>query len=132
DIQVLQRADGCFAAESGAFDEYVYFAHTVSLLDGLTGLLGRNLSGIGRTFFAAAETADTSASPCQDTALRVGKRNDSIIKCRQDMHLSGWNGALRLLLANWCWWGSIFCHISSPFLYVLDADLGCAPPTAIR
>src|SRR5687768_6201475 len=96
------------------------------LLSGVACLFGSNLSGVRSALFRAAETASASAACCQNGALRVGKSNERVVKCSQNVHLPGRDAALDFLFLcsrrrsgrGWCggfWcWGrccGFFCHI---------------------
>ena len=58
-VEALHCSDRRIAAESDAFDEDVDGTQAMQALDDLGRFFGGNLSCVGGTFFAAAETAGT-------------------------------------------------------------------------
>ncbi len=75
----LQCRDGAFATASGAFDANFHVTHS-KLAGFFGGLLSRTLTGKGRAFSAAFESAGTSTRPTKRVAFGVRDGDGRVVE----------------------------------------------------
>src|SRR5690606_5124994 len=88
-VQICQGADSGVPAEADSFKKDIDFAHAVLLLGGVARLFCRYLGSVSRTFLGATESAGARARVSQSAAPGVGKRDDGVVGCSQNMHVPG-------------------------------------------